>query len=93
MGIHFTCHRDHSTVCASSAFAHHDEVELRWELEPVRGMIARGTLKEKAAIGVRIGEVVDLTSLDADKVSAEATLDGLDAIRTSVPAQRLPRTM
>ena len=77
------------------------------ELEHVRGMIARGKLKGKAAIGVRIGKVVDKFKmskhvvldirdrgfdfrLDADKVSAEAALDGLYVIRTSVPAARLP---
>jgi len=76
------------------------------ELEKVRGMIARGTIKGKAAIGVRIGKVVDKYKmskhlvldirderfdfhLDDDKVAAEAALDGLYVIRTSVPAQRL----
>jgi transposase len=76
------------------------------ELEKVRGMIARGTIKGKDAIGVRIGKVVDKYKmskhvvldirddgfdfhLDDDKVSAEAALDGLYVIRTSVPAQRL----
>lgn len=75
-------------------------------LEKVRGMIARGTIKGKDAIGVRIGKVVDKYKmskhvvldirddgfdfhLDDDKVSAEAALDGLYVIRTSVPAQRL----
>ena len=77
------------------------------ELEHVRGMIARGTLKGKAAIGVRIGKVIDKYKmskhvvldirdrgfdfrLDDEKVSAEAALDGLYVIRTSVPAPRLP---
>jgi hypothetical protein len=77
------------------------------ELEHVRGMIARGRLKGKAAIGVRIGKVVDKYKmskhvvldirdggfdfhLDDDKVAAEAALDGLYVIRTSVPAARLP---
>jgi transposase len=76
------------------------------ELEHVRGMIARGTIKGKAAIGVRIGKVVDKYKmskhlvldirddgfdfrLDDDKVSAEAALDGIYVIRTSVPAQLL----
>ena len=76
------------------------------ELEKVRGMIARGTIKGKDAIGVRIGKVVDKYKvskhlvldirdagfdfhLDDDKVSAEAALDGIYVIRTSVPAQRL----
>ena len=77
------------------------------ELEHVRGMISRGRIKGKAAIGVRIGKVVDKYKmskhvvldirdggfdfhLDADKVSAEAALDG------SGPASRphaYPRTM
>ena len=76
------------------------------ELEKVRGMIARGTLKGKAAIGVRVGKVVDKYKmakhlildireqgfdfhLDDDTVSAEAALDGLYVVRTSVPAHRL----
>ena len=76
------------------------------ELEKVRGMIARGTITGKDAIGVRVGKVVDKYKmskhvvldiredgfdfhLDDDKVSAEAALDGLYVIRTSVPAQRL----
>jgi hypothetical protein len=77
------------------------------ELERVRGMITRGKLKGKAAIGVRIGKVVDKFKMskhvvlhirdegfdfhvDDEKVSAEAALDGLYVIRTSVPAARLP---
>ena len=76
------------------------------ELETVRRMISRGTLKGKDAIGVRIGKVVDKYKmakhlvldirdegfdfhLDHDKVSAEAALDGIYVIRTSVPVQRL----
>ena len=76
------------------------------ELEKVRGMIARGTLNGKDAIGVRVGKVVDKYKmskhlildirekgfdfhLDHDKVSAEAALDGIYVVRTSVPAQRL----
>jgi hypothetical protein len=76
------------------------------ELEKVRGMIGRGTLKGKDAIGVRVGKVVDKHKmskhlildiredgfefhLDDDKVSAEAALDGIYVVRTSVPAQRL----
>jgi len=75
--------------------------------EILRGMIARGTLKGKAAIGVRIGKVIDKYKmskhvvldirdrgfdfrLDDAKVAAEAALDGLYVIRTSVPAPRLP---
>jgi hypothetical protein len=76
------------------------------ELENVRGMIARGTLKGKDAIGVRVGKVVDKYKmakhlildirekgfdfhLNDDTVSAEAALDGIYVVRTSVPAQRL----
>jgi hypothetical protein len=75
-------------------------------LEIVRGMIARGTLTGKAAIGVRVGKVVDKYKmakhlvldirddgfdfhLNTDKVSAEAALDGIYVVRTSVPAQLL----
>ena len=77
------------------------------ELEKVRGMISRGKLKGKDAIGVRVGKVVDKYKvskhlvldirddgfdfhLDEDKISAEAGLDGIYVIRTSVSAQRLP---
>ena len=77
------------------------------ELEKVRGMISRGKIKGKDAIGVRIGKVVDKYKMskhlvldirddgfdfhpDDDKVSAEAALDGIYVIRTSVPAQLLP---
>ncbi len=76
------------------------------ELEKVRGLIARGTIHGKDAIGVRVGKVVDKYKMakhlvleireagfdfhrDADKVSAEAALDGLYVVRTSVPASRL----
>jgi hypothetical protein len=76
------------------------------ELEHVRGMVSRGKIKGKDAIGVRIGKVVDKYKmskhvvleirddgfdfhLDDDKVSAEAALDGLYVVRTSVSAQRL----
>ncbi len=76
------------------------------ELEKVRGMTSRGTIKGQDAIGVRIGKVVDKYKmskhvvldirddgfdfhLDDDKVAAEAALDGIYVIRTSVPAQRL----
>ena len=76
------------------------------ELEHVRGMVSRGKIKGKDAIGVRIGKVVDKYKmskhvvldirddgfdfhLDDDKVSAEAALDGIYVVRTSVSAQRL----
>jgi len=77
------------------------------ELEKVRGMIARGKIKGKDAIGVRVGKVIDKYRmskhmilnirddgfdfhLDDDKVSAEAALDGIYVVRTSVSAQLLP---
>jgi hypothetical protein len=77
------------------------------DLEKVRGLIARGTLTGKAAIGLRVGKVIDKYKmakhlvleireegfefhLDADKVAAEAALDGLYVVRTSVAADRLP---
>jgi transposase len=77
------------------------------ELENVRGMISRDTIKGKDAIGVRVGKVVDKYKmskhlvldirdegfdfhLDDDKVSAEAALDGIYVVRTSVSAQLLP---
>ncbi|MEO8381576.1 MAG: IS1634 family transposase [Acidobacteriota bacterium] len=77
------------------------------ELEKVRGMIARGKIKGKDAIGVRVGKVIDKYKmskhmilnirddgfdfhLDDDKVSAEALLDGIYVVRTSVSAQLLP---
>jgi len=76
------------------------------ELEKVRGMVSRGTITGKDAIGVRVGKVVDKYKvskhlvleirddgfdfhLDEDAVSAEAALDGLYVVRTSVPAHRL----
>lgn len=78
----------------------------RKELEKVRGMVARGTLRGQDAIGVRVGKVINkykvakhfrLTiredgldvSLDEAQVAAEAALDGLYVIRTSVPPERL----
>lgn len=76
------------------------------ELEKVRGMVSRGKIKGKAAIGVRVGKVVDKYKmskhlaldirddgfdfhLDEDKVSAEAALDGVYVVRTSVPTTLL----
>lgn len=77
------------------------------DLEKVRGMISRGKIKGKDAIGVRVGKVIDKHKmskhmvldirddgfefhLDEDKVSAEAALDGIYVVRTSVSAQLLP---
>jgi hypothetical protein len=76
------------------------------ELEKVRGMVARGTLTGRDAIGVRVGKVVNkykmakhvrldiqedsfTFQIDAAQVAAEAALDGLYVIRTSVPPERL----
>jgi transposase len=76
------------------------------ELEQVRAMVARGTLKGRDAIGVRVGKVVNkykvakhlqleihddrfAFQIDAVRVAAEAALDGIYVIRTSVPVARL----
>jgi len=76
------------------------------ELEKVRAMVARGTLKGRDAIGVRVGKVVNKYKvakhvqleihddrfafrIDAARVAAEAALDGIYVIRTSVAAARL----
>jgi len=76
------------------------------ELEKVRGMVARGTLTGRDAIGVRVGKVVNkykmakhvrldiqeasfTFQIDEAQVAAEAALDGLYVIRTSVPPERL----
>jgi len=76
------------------------------ELEKVRAMVARGTLRGRDAIGVRVGKVVNrykvakhvrleihddrfAFQIDAARVAAEAALDGIYVIRTSVPAARL----
>ncbi|MDP2664593.1 MAG: IS1634 family transposase, partial [bacterium] len=76
------------------------------ELEKVRGMVARGRLRGRDAIGVRVGKVVNKYKvakhvqleiqddrfdfqIDEARVAAEAALDGLYMIRTSVPSERL----
>lgn len=76
------------------------------DLARIAAAVARGTLKEAAAIGVRVGRVkdrhkmakhFDLVIADgsfayarrAHAIAAEAALDGLYVIRTSVPAERL----
>jgi len=78
----------------------------RTELEKVRGMVARGTLKGRDAIGVRVGKVVNKYKvakhvrleihddrfefqIDESRVAAEAALDGIYVIRTSVPPERV----
>lgn len=75
------------------------------ELEKVKRMVARGSLKNRDKIGVRAGRVVNKYKvakhfqLDIDdgwfsyrllkeKVAAEATLDGLYVIRTSLSEER-----
>jgi hypothetical protein len=76
------------------------------ELEKVRAMVARGTLRGRDQIGVRVGKVVNkykvakhftLEIADdrfafarrADQIAAEAALDGVYVIRTSVPAAQM----
>jgi hypothetical protein len=78
----------------------------RKEIETVRAMVARGRLRGRDAIGVRVGKVVNKYKVakhirleiaddrldfhvDEPQVAAEAALDGLYVIRTSVPAARL----
>jgi len=76
------------------------------ELEKVRGMVARGRLKGKEKIGVRVGRVVNKykmakhihldieeDSFDyrvlVESVKAEAAMDGLYVIRTSLAEERM----
>jgi hypothetical protein len=76
------------------------------ELDKVCGMVARGTLRGRDAIGVRVGKVINKYKvakhvkleiqderlefqLDEQRIAAEAALDGIYVIRTSVPAARL----
>jgi transposase len=76
------------------------------ELDKVKGMVARGTLKGRDAIGVRVGKVVNkykvakhlrleiqdarvAFQIDEARVAAEAALDGIYVIRTSVSSERL----
>ena len=76
------------------------------ELEKVRGMVARGRLKGKEKIGVRVGRVVNKYKmakhihLDIEEdsfdyrvleesVKAEAAMDGLYVIRTSLSEDRM----
>jgi transposase len=76
------------------------------ELTKVQGMVVRGRFRDAAAIGIRVGKVVnkykvakhfaldiadgrfDFRILD-DEVTAEAGLDGIYVVRTSVPLDRL----
>ncbi len=76
------------------------------ELEKVRAMVARGTLRGRDQIGVRVGKVVNkykvakhftLEIADdrfafarrVDQIAAEAALDGVYVIRTSLPAAQM----
>ena len=69
-------------------------------------MVARGRLKGKDKIGLRVGKVIDKHKMakhilleiadgaldwriDQEKVAAEAALDGIYVIRTSVTAERM----
>jgi len=75
-------------------------------LDQVRGMVARGRLRGRDTIGVRVGKVVNKYKvakhvrleihddrfafhIDEARVAAEAALDGIYVIRTSVPSERL----
>jgi hypothetical protein len=75
-------------------------------LSRVAAMVARGTLRTAAAIGVRAGRVVDAKKMAKhieldiadgrfayrrrqDAIAAEAALDGLYVVRTSVGPERL----
>jgi len=76
------------------------------ELEKVRGMAGKGKLKSAAAIGVRVGKVVNKYkvakhleldvredgfdfAVDERSVAAEAALDGIYVVRTSLPPQSM----
>jgi hypothetical protein len=75
-------------------------------LAQVASLVARGRLKRAAAIGLRVGRVVNRWQMakhftltiaegsfayarQAAAIAAEAALDGLYVVRTSVPAERL----
>lgn len=76
------------------------------ELDTVRAMARRGTLRGKGDIGVRAGKVINKYkvakhfvldiredgfdfSIDEQKVAAEAALDGIYVIRTSLAKERM----
>jgi len=76
------------------------------ELDKVRGMVERGSLKGQDDIGVRVGKVVDKYKMakhvvldieddsfgfefDESSVAAEAALDGIYVVRTSLPKKRM----
>jgi transposase len=76
------------------------------ELEKVSAMAARGRLKGRDKIGLRVGKIIDKHKMakhfhleiaddaldwriEEEKVAAEAALDGIYVIRTSVTAERM----
>ena len=76
------------------------------ELEKVRAMVARGILRGRDKIGVRVGKVVNKYKVAKhftleiednrfafarreDQIAAEAALDGIYVIRTSLPAEQM----
>jgi hypothetical protein len=76
------------------------------DLARITAAVARGTLRDGAAIGVRVGRIKDRHRMAkhfelvigdgvftyarrSGAIAAEAALDGLYVIRTSVPAERL----
>jgi transposase len=76
------------------------------ELEKVRGMVERGTLKGQGAIGVRVGKVINKYKMakhvvldigekhfdfemNEESIAAEAALDGIYVIRTSLPKEKM----
>jgi transposase len=88
-------HKRESLLCATSK-----------ELDKVRAMVARGTLRGRDKIGVRVGKVVNkykvakhfALAIEDDRfafarreeeIAAEAALDGIYVIRTSVPAEQM----
>jgi transposase len=90
----------------SAAIVAEATAPLRRKLEGVRRRIERGELYGKAAIGLRIGKVIDKYKvakhfildirdddfdfrIDEDKVAAEAALDGVYVVRTSLPEERM----
>jgi transposase len=77
------------------------------ELKRVQAQVERGRLKSEAAIGVRVGRVVNKYKvgkhfaleiserhfdfhLQDEQIAAEAALDGIYVIRSSVPKKQLP---
>jgi len=76
------------------------------ELEKVRAMVVRRTLRGRDKIGVRVGKVVNKYKVAKhftleiaddrfaftrreDQIAAEAALDGIYVIRTSLPAEQM----